>query len=264
MILQRLPEASHMLASTVTDDDLPVVRAPDPDSSIQGIAAAGSLGAGPSVGSGVVDGEGLFGTVVSHHAMSQDAARAGLSSMVVVRHREQQVMLPAGLFEAVSATSFRIPFAFSALIAQGSSNGKLVIPVMQEEMAVGKRLVDTGRGVRVHKTVIETPHVVEQSLQEDQLHIEHVTQDTWIDPDHLPVARQEGDTLIIPVIEEVLVVRTRLRLKEEVRITRTSRPVIGKETVFLKTQQVQVERFDENLGTPGRQPTQAAGREPGA
>jgi hypothetical protein len=35
-----------------------------------------------------------------------------------------------------------------------------------------------------------------------------------------PVQRQEGDTLILPVVEEVLVVEKRLMLREEIRITR--------------------------------------------
>lgn len=219
---------------------------------------------GPPVGSGVVDSEGLFGTVVSAHALKPAGGHAGLSNMVVVRHREQQVMLPVALFESVSATSFRIPFAFGALIAQGGGDGKLVIPVMQEEMEVGKRMVETGHGIRVHKSVIETAHVVEQPLQKETLAIEHVALGTWVEPDAVPLTRQEGATTIIPIIEEVLVVQTRLRLKEEIRITRTRHTVIGKETVFLKSEQVQVERFDESIDLRSRLQTEAGGNEPGA
>jgi hypothetical protein len=35
-----------------------------------------------------------------------------------------------------------------------------------------------------------------------------------------PMQRQEGDTLVLPVVEEVLVVEKRLMLREEIRITR--------------------------------------------
>lgn len=204
----------------------------------------------PAVGSGVVDNEGLFGTVVSAHEL-ESGTGAGLANMVVVRHREQQVMLPVSVFSAVSATSFSIPFAFNALIAQGDVGGNLVLPVLQEEMHVGKRLVDTGRGVRVHKTILDTTHESEQTLLREELTVDRVAIGTWVDPDKVPVTRQEGDTLIVPVIEEVPVVQIRLRLKEEVRITRTSRSVREVLSVALKSEEVQVERFDSNLQPDG-------------
>jgi stress response protein YsnF len=65
------------------------------------------------------------------------------------------------------------------------------------------------------------------------------------------MSRQEGETLIIPVLEEVLVVERRLRLKEEVRITRQQRTVHTPQSVVLKTYEVQVERFDENRDSGG-------------
>jgi hypothetical protein len=171
----------------------------------------------PPAGSGVVDAAGQFGTVVSHHALV--GAGGGLSDMVVVRHREHQVLLPSALFVPVSATSFRIPLSFAALMSSTGQGGDIVIPVLQEEMTVGTRLVDTGRGVRVHKHVVETP--------------------------------QEGDVLIVPVIEEVLVLQTRRSLKEEVRIVRSSRLVQQQQTVLLKSEQVVVERFDDATDAHG-------------
>ncbi len=46
-----------------------------------------------------------------------------------------------------------------------------------------------------------------------------------------PVQRQEGDTLILPVTEEVLVTEKRLLLREEIRITRRREPVDGVRTL---------------------------------
>ena len=200
----------------------------------------------PPAGSGVIDAAGEFGTVVVHHGLA-DTGSAGLSSMVAVRHREQQVLLPSGLFEAVSATSFRIPLSFSALISGSGdgSNGNLVIPVLQEEMSVATRLVDSGRGVRIHKQIVETPHLVERPLLQDRLVVEHVAIDRLLDDAEMPQSRQEGDVLIVPVIEEVLVVQTRRRLKEEIRITRSSELVHQQQTVMLKSEQVSIERFDD-------------------
>jgi stress response protein YsnF len=58
-----------------------------------------------------------------------------------------------------------------------------------------------------------------------------------------PSARQEGDTLIIPVLEEVLVVEKRVRIKEEIHVTRTAREEPYRATVALRSEQVAVERL---------------------
>jgi stress response protein YsnF len=68
--------------------------------------------------------------------------------------------------------------------------------------------------------------------------------------DAAPSTRYEGDTLVVPVLEEVLVVERRVRIKEEIRITRTRREEHHAETVMLKSEQVSVERFDEAGGGP--------------
>ena len=41
---------------------------------------------------------------------------------------------------------------------------KAVIPVIREELEVGKRVVETGKGVRVTKTVSEREGVVDEPL----------------------------------------------------------------------------------------------------
>ena len=120
------------------------------------------------------------------------------------------------------------------------------VPVIEEVLHVGTRLIDTGRGVRIHKTVLQTPHLVEQSLLREEITIEHVRYDRALDADAVPEVRYEGETLIIPVLEEVLVVQKQLRLKEEIRVTRTRHSVSASQTVILDTEQVQLERFDES------------------
>jgi len=59
---------------------------------------------------------------------------------------------------------------------------------------------------------------LEDKLYRDGYSIERVKVDRFITE---PVAqRQEGDTLILPVMEEVLVVEKRMMLREEIRITK--------------------------------------------
>lgn len=122
----------------------------------------------------------------------------------------------------------------------------ITVPVFQEQLSVEARTVDTGRGVRVYKTVHEQPVTIDETLRHDETTVRHVAIDRLLEPGSTPPAmRHEGDVLIIPVLEEVLVVERRLRLKEELHITRTHREETYTETVTLKSEHVAVERFDD-------------------
>jgi stress response protein YsnF len=82
-------------------------------------------------------------------------------------------------------------------------------------------------------------------LLRDQLAVEHVPVGRVVAESDMPQMRYEGDTLVVPVFEEVLVVQKQLLLKEEVRITRHRTEVRIPETVLLRSEQVTAERFDE-------------------
>jgi uncharacterized protein (TIGR02271 family) len=120
-----------------------------------------------------------------------------------------------------------------------------IIPVRQEELHVEKRRVDTRQGVRIHKSIVEQPCHIDEALLRDEITVTHVPIDKIIPLSDAPASRYEGDTLIVPVLEEVLVVEKRLRLKEEIRIDRKQRAERHTETAFLKSEEVSIERFDE-------------------
>ena len=124
------------------------------------------------------------------------------------------------------------------------------VPVIAEQLAVGTRTVDTGRGVRVHKTVIEQPVTIDERLARDEVEVRHVAVDRIVALEEAPANRYEGDTLIVPILEEVLVVERRVRIKEELHITRIRREEHHQEEVVLKAEQVSVERFDESGTLP--------------
>jgi uncharacterized protein (TIGR02271 family) len=130
------------------------------------------------------------------------------------------------------------------MATETTDTGKLRIPVTEEVLRVGRRVTDTGRGIRIHKTVSEETLQVDEALQRQELQIEHVTVNAWVDGAP-PVQRQEGDTLVIPVLEEVLVVQKRLRLTKEIRITARTRTDHVSEQVVLRKEQVAAERFED-------------------
>jgi stress response protein YsnF len=59
--------------------------------------------------------------------------------------------------------------------------------------------------------------------------------------------RQEGDTLVLPVYEEVLVVEKRLRLVEEVHITTRRSERNEVQEVLLRQETVRLERDGEEV-----------------
>ena len=52
--------------------------------------------------------------------------------------------------------------------------------------------------------------------------------------DAMPAVRDEGDTIVIPIVEEVLVIERRLLLKEEVRVRRVRSTERHQESVILR------------------------------
>ena len=60
----------------------------------------------------------------------------------------------------------------------------------------------------------------------------------------LPAVREEDGVLIVPVVEEQLVVTTRLILKEEIRIIRQRRTEFAREPVRLRSEQADIERLE--------------------
>lgn len=122
------------------------------------------------------------------------------------------------------------------------------IPVVSEEATIGVRRVATG-GLRVHKRVHEHEELVDQPLRREKADIRRVVRNEVVSGP-LPV-RQEGDTTIIPVVEEVLVFEKRWVLKEELHITKQRFEERRQERVVLRREDADVERFDaEGRTTP--------------
>lgn len=126
--------------------------------------------------------------------------------------------------------------------------GEVRVPVLQEELTLGKHTTETGRGVRINKTVSEEVWRIDDTLKQQTLDIQHIPVNAWV-VGEVPTNRYEGATLVVPVLEEVLVVEKRLRLKEEIHITAQSHQQAVSEHVVLRKERVSVERFDQRSTT---------------
>jgi uncharacterized protein (TIGR02271 family) len=99
------------------------------------------------------------------------------------------------------------------------SGEHLRIPLVEEQVEVNTRVRELGY-VQVQKKVEEYLDERVMPLRYHEVHVEHVPIDevvpSFIEP------YMDGDTYVIPVIEEEVIVTTRLRLKEELRIRRST------------------------------------------
>ena len=134
-----------------------------------------------------------------------------------------------------------------------------VMPLHAEQAAF-KRVRKTTGTVRVATATRLRDHVIEEMLAEDHASVLRV--DIGVVIDTVPDVRQEGDTTIIPVVEEVVVVEKKLFLKQEIRITRSRTMQPYREVVTLREQTAEITRTSGD-GTLDLTPTTGDGDQDG-
>lgn len=117
----------------------------------------------------------------------------------------------------------------------------LRVALSEERLVVGTAAVKTDH-VRVRTVVEDHLTSVEQELVFGQLDVARITVDYAVSA--APAPRQEGDTLVISLVEERLVVEKRLFVVEEVRVTRSARVEAVSIPVTLRRMRAVVERDD--------------------
>jgi uncharacterized protein (TIGR02271 family) len=133
----------------------------------------------------------------------------------------------------------------------------VVAPIVAETLEVERRRTTTGT-VRVSRERDEREVIVDEPLLHETVRIERVPVGRVVDANDPPRPRQDGDTLVVPVLEETLVVERRLVLKEELHLHRERRTVRAPQRVALRTDRVVVERLDAD-GRPLADPRADAG-----
>ena len=123
----------------------------------------------------------------------------------------------------------------------------VVIPVAREEASLARNVVETGV-VSVRKVVHERVEVIDEPMLHDEVDIEHVVINRAVDAPEPP--REEGDVLVIPVYEEVVIVRRQWVLKEEVRLRRRKVQSRHREEVVLREEDAVVERHPPGARRP--------------
>ena len=154
--------------------------------------------------------------------------------VTVLLDKERKITVPRGLLRARSNGTFYLPQSVSEL-ERRQQGGKW----LGEEANGDGEQVETGK-VRINKVVRQEEQAIEAALLKDVVDIRHIPIDRVIDE---PVStRYEGETLVIPVVEEVLIVEKRYLLKEEIHVTRRQVEEQSSQTVPVRREEVIVEQ----------------------
>lgn len=202
----------------------------------------------------VITTDGLEGTIEKKWL----AESAGGSDVPVRLQNGSTIMVPAEKLERRGADIYLLKLNLREML-DGSDRGsseirdnergeKIIIPVVVEEAVVEKDIVETGR-VRITRTIHEREEIIEEPLLREEIEVRRVPVHQVVEG--RPKPRTEGNVLIVPILEEVLVVEKRLMLKEELHIIHHRHREMTHQQITLRTQEPIIERFDGD-GKPVR------------
>lgn len=120
------------------------------------------------------------------------------------------------------------------------------IPLARETAEVHRESRETGR-VRITKRVRDHEETIDEPVLEETVSVERVPVDRVVQEP--PSTRQEGDTIIIPRVEERLVLTKELVVTEEVHVTKHRTERRDQRTVSLKHEEVDIEREESEPGS---------------
>ena len=163
---------------------------------------------------------------------------------VALTGSDRRVDIPTSAVDLTASTVDRVVLTVSAAELTGeaeagtraptghpvTADDAFTVTLAEEELTARTQEREFGR-VRVDKRVETERAQVTTDVGHEEVTVERVAINQPIDA--TPESRFEGDTLIIPVVEEVLVTEKRLMLREEVRIRRhwVTEPVTVEDTV---------------------------------
>lgn len=125
----------------------------------------------------------------------------------------------------------------------GHTENEIVIPIVEEHITVDKEVVETSK-INITTKIVEDEAMVNLPVLSERYEVRHIPVDkVFVTP---PPVRYEGDVLVVPVIEEIVVVEKRYKVVEEVHLIKHTTETPFTQQVTLKKQQVNVERTDSN------------------
>jgi uncharacterized protein (TIGR02271 family) len=189
----------------------------------------------------VITKDGVRGTLAHPMREAEDTSHVLVQledGRQVLVPREALVLQAEGRYYYLAASVGELS---RASLEVGGSAGTITLPVVAEELDIQRRRYETGR-VRITKRVHEREETVDEPLISEQVDVRRVPIDRVVEHELAP--RTEGDTLIIPVLEEMLVVTKQLVLREELHITMRRTEIHKPQQVTLRREELVVEQIE--------------------
>ncbi|QHM76949.1 hypothetical protein C7M52_02936 [Mixta theicola] len=117
------------------------------------------------------------------------------------------------------------------------------IPLAEEQVEVSTtRVVD--RRIRIQRSTTSAEQLLEAELWREEVEITRVEKNEPVEEGYFPQVRQEGEVLIVPVIEEQVEIIRRHILKEEVHIHKLKKREHFQQQVTLRSQEIEINKED--------------------
>lgn len=118
-----------------------------------------------------------------------------------------------------------------------------VFQVIQEEAVVEKRVVETGK-VIISKKISEHEEIVDIPLFQEKVDVERIPINQIVQ--ERPAVRQDGEVMIIPVVQEQVFYQKRLVLIEELHVRKQVVQTHQPQKITLIKEDVEIKRSTKN------------------
>jgi stress response protein YsnF len=153
-----------------------------------------------------------------------------------------RLVIPAEAIERLDGSDVHLAVPLTDIgVAANHGAEEQTVPIVEEQAVVAKRSRPTAT-VRVRTRTHEREEEIDETLSTESVDVRRVPVERMVDSP-API-REEGDTTIVPVHEEVLVVEKRLMLKEELHLTKRKEDRREQRRVTLRSQIADIERSD--------------------
>lgn len=189
----------------------------------------------------VVDKDNIRGIVISPSGEIETVPQ-----VLVQFDNAQQVWISTDSLTKIRDNSYYLPVSLTEMsdeFTQTAESERLVIPVVEETARLSKRVVEKGK-VQLKKVVEEKHETFTLPLLEEYVEVKRVPVNLTVDKP-VPV-RSEGDTLIIPVHKEVLIIQKKFLVSEEIHVIKQQVETIHTEEVSLLQEKVVVNRLENH------------------
>jgi uncharacterized protein (TIGR02271 family) len=123
-----------------------------------------------------------------------------------------------------------------------------VVPIIEEHVRLDRAPIESAT-VQLRKHIHERQEVIREPVFHEEVEVERIPVNKIAEG---PVSsRYDGDTLIIPLVEEVVVVEKRLKITEELHIRKRRTESQSETPVTLRREEVEVERITKESKKEG-------------